>query len=123
MKILAVDTEYQKNVPFLATTCDQRLKGKIYDLKKEKDFGGLKGSLKFMGFSVDPVMLETGDKPDSELSGKVEALINARLAARNDKDWAEADRIRDQLVEMGVQLKDGINPDTGEIETTWEVKR
>ena len=30
----------------------------------------------------------------------------ARTAAKKAKDWAEADRIRDQLQEMGVELID-----------------
>lgn len=49
--------------------------------------------------------------------------IAARQAARKAKDWAEGDRIRDELLKMGIQLKDAKNPETGEIETTWEVKR
>jgi cysteinyl-tRNA synthetase len=40
-------------------------------------------------------------------SAAVEALIAARLQARADKDWAESDRIRDQLGSMGVVLEDG----------------
>jgi cysteinyl-tRNA synthetase len=54
---------------------------------------------------------------------KVEALIAARSAARKAKDFAEGDRIRDQLAAMGVALKDSKDPATGEIRTTWEVKR
>ncbi len=54
---------------------------------------------------------------------KVEALTKARLAARKAKNWAEADRIRDELSAMGIQLKDAKNPTTGEIETTWEIAR
>ena len=53
----------------------------------------------------------------------VNALITTRLAARKAKNWAESDRIRDELAGMGIQLKDSKNPQTGEIETTWEVKR
>ena len=33
-----------------------------------------------------------------------------------------ADRIRDELAAMGVALKDAMDPRTGEITTTWEVK-
>ncbi len=54
---------------------------------------------------------------------KVTALIAARLEARKRKDFKESDRIRDELAAMGIQLKDAKNKDTGEIETTWEVKR
>jgi cysteinyl-tRNA synthetase len=39
--------------------------------------------------------------------------IDARIAARNAKDWAEADRIRDELLEMGIAIKDGAEG------TTW----
>ena len=37
----------------------------------------------------------------------VEALIQQRLDARSNKDWAEADRIRDELVEAGIAIEDG----------------
>ena len=46
---------------------------------------------------------------------QVEALIQARLAARAEKNWAESDRIRDQLVAMGVVLEDGKGG------TTWRL--
>jgi cysteinyl-tRNA synthetase len=45
-------------------------------------------------------------------------MIDFRLAARAAKNWAESDRIRDELAKMGVALKD--NKDGT---TTWEVKR
>jgi cysteinyl-tRNA synthetase len=55
--------------------------------------------------------------------GQIERLIDARLAARKAKDFATSDRIRDELLAMGIQLKDGKDPATGEPVTTWEVKR
>ena len=61
-------------------------------------------------------------KPHVEAShvraDEVDALIAARIAARAAKNWAESDRIRDELVAMGVVLKD--NKDGT---TAWEVKR
>lgn len=50
-------------------------------------------------------------------------MITARLEHIKAKNWAEADRIRDELLEKGIQLKDGKDPATGERITTWEVKR
>ena len=54
---------------------------------------------------------------------KIEMAISARLAARKSKDWAEADRIRDDLAAKGIVLKDGRDPETGKPTTTWEIKR
>ncbi|MEH6365837.1 MULTISPECIES: cysteine--tRNA ligase [Pseudomonas] len=48
-------------------------------------------------------------------AAEVEALITARLQARSDKNWAESDRIRDQLTAMGVVLEDGKGG------TTWRL--
>ena len=54
---------------------------------------------------------------------QVAALIAGRAAARKAKNFTEADRIRDELDGMGVKLKDSKDPKTGELVTTWEVKR
>jgi cysteinyl-tRNA synthetase len=37
----------------------------------------------------------------------VRAVADARWAARNDKDWAEADRLRGELTALGWRMKDG----------------
>ncbi len=50
-------------------------------------------------------------------------LVADRLAFLAAKNFAEADRIRDELLAQGIQLKDGKDPVTGERVTTWEVKR
>ena len=50
-------------------------------------------------------------------------IADKRLALIAEKNWAEADRIRDELLAQGIQLKDGKDPETGERVTTWEVKR
>ena len=54
---------------------------------------------------------------------EVDDAITARLEARKSKDWAEADRIRDELAAKGILLKDGKDPETGEPVTTWEPAR
>jgi cysteinyl-tRNA synthetase len=53
----------------------------------------------------------------------VENFVERRLALIREKNWSEADRIRDELLAQGIQLKDGKDPATGERVTTWEVKR
>ena len=52
----------------------------------------------------------------------VMSLIDARLKARAEKNWAESDRIRDELAAMGVVLKDGKDAN-GQMVTTWELAR
>ena len=47
-----------------------------------------------------------GDVSDA-LAVEVEALIQQRAAARAEKNWAEADRIRDRLAELNVEVMDG----------------
>ena len=37
----------------------------------------------------------------------IDELVEARLQARADKDWANADRIRDELSEAGIIIEDG----------------
>jgi cysteinyl-tRNA synthetase len=50
-------------------------------------------------------------------TAEVERLIASRQRARADRDFKEADRVRDLLAQMHIVLKDG--PDG----TTWDVKR
>ncbi|NND79103.1 MAG: cysteine--tRNA ligase [Maribacter sp.] len=49
---------------------------------------------------------ESGQDSDT-LQRVVELLIQLRNEARTNKDFATSDKIRDQLVAMGIQLKDG----------------
>ena len=47
-----------------------------------------------------------GDNEAGGLDKEIESLIAARQSARKEKNWAEADRIRDRLREMGIVLED-----------------
>jgi cysteinyl-tRNA synthetase len=85
----------------------------------------LKSALQFLG-------VYDNEKPDDFFVGAAEKqiddaeiarLIQARLDARKDRDFKEADRIRDDLASKGIQLKDGKDPKSGEIVTTWELRR
>jgi len=61
-------------------------------------------------FTFDVLALENKkvDNDDSDkLNGVVEILIGLRKQARENKDWALSDKIRDELIELGIQLKDG----------------
>ena len=41
------------------------------------------------------------------ITAEIQDLIDARIKARQDKDWALADTLRDQLQELGVDVHDG----------------
>ena len=77
-------------------------------------------SVALLGVKLRPLSDAAGEVGD--LVEEVEALINAREAARRAKNFAESDRIRDELAAMGIALKDGKDAN-GEPITTWEVKR
>ena len=57
----------------------------------------------------------TGEQLDAgQLSEQeIESMIEQRLAARQDRNWGEADRIRDELESRGIVLEDGASG------TTW----
>ena len=72
------------------------------------------GGLGFLGFSNVQMKISAKTKVDNVA---ITDAIAARLAARKAKNFAESDRIRDDLLAQGIVLKDG--PDG----TTWEINR
>jgi cysteinyl-tRNA synthetase len=86
----------------------------------------LHNMLRFLGVwngeTADEIVnygLDARDLPSNEEIG---GFIAARAAARAAKNWAESDRIRDELAAKGIVLKDGKGAD-GKPVTTWEVAR
>jgi cysteinyl-tRNA synthetase len=72
-------------------------------LRRALSFLGLYGGERFQDFAVGV-----------DVTG-VEALITARNAARKAKDFAEADRLKVQLKELGLEIEDGPQG------TTWRL--
>ncbi|WP_429808344.1 cysteine--tRNA ligase [Ensifer sp. B1-9] len=60
---------------------------------------------------------------DEAVVHDIDSRVRARLELLKAKNFAEADKIRDDLVAQGIQLKDGKDPATGERVTTWDIKR
>jgi cysteinyl-tRNA synthetase len=87
----------------------------LHALDRKGDRAALASNLRALGFTK-PVRRDVAVAP--EVAAKVEPLISARRDARASKNWAESDRIRDELLAMGVALKD--NKDGT---TTWEAAR
>jgi cysteinyl-tRNA synthetase len=75
--------------------------------------GELVAAADLLGIALD-VAQEQIDETDRVA---IQTLIDARLAARAARNWAESDRIRDELTGMGVVLMD--NKDGT---TSWELK-
>lgn len=62
------------------------------------------------GFAFDVLGLKdekASDATTEKLEGMVDMLIGMRNQARADKNFALSDQIRDQLIGLGIQLKDG----------------
>jgi len=81
---------------------------------------GLAGRLRELGGLLGVLQLDSDEFLQAGAAGRVDAaqvdtLIAARLSARADKDWAESDRIRDELTAMGVVLEDSKGV------TTWRL--
>ena len=51
--------------------------------------------------------MEAGDNGQHMLNGLMEVILNIRQEARDNKNWATSDLIRDSLKELGIQVKDG----------------
>ncbi len=88
---------------------------KLFELAGSNvDPPGVAGGLALLGFSRD---LKNIARKLSVSEETIFSAIKARDAARKMKDFAEADRIRDELAAMGVVLKDSKDG------TTWEIAR
>lgn len=87
--------------------------------------GELKAALQFLGLlgSETAADLDLGRAALDIDAAEIGRQIMARADARRARDFKASDRIRDELAAKGIQLKDTKNTGTGEIETTWEVKR
>ena len=94
----------------------------LFELANEANKTGsaeLAGCLKALGGTLgllqdDPQhFLQSGGEEGGLSADEIEALIAQRKTARETKNWAESDRIRDLLAEQKILLKDGADG------TTW----
>ncbi len=78
---------------------------------------GLAAALAFLGIRPeDLVARRAAAAPAALPDDEIRARIDARAAAKKGRNFAEADRIRDELAGLGIVLKDSKDG------TTWEVK-
>tara|TARA_B100000795_G_C22635818_1_gene374477 strand:- start:321 stop:833 length:513 start_codon:yes stop_codon:yes gene_type:complete len=58
-------------------------------------------------FDVLGLLNDVKEHSSDKVDGVVALLIKLRKEARENKDWALSDQIRDELLALGIQLKDG----------------
>ena len=58
-------------------------------------------------FDVLGLLNDTKEQVSGKIDGVVSLLIKLRKEARENKDWELSDKIRDELLAIGIQLKDG----------------
>ena len=58
-------------------------------------------------FDVLGLLNDVKEQSSDKIDGVVALLIKLRKEARENKDWALSDQIRDELIVLGIQLKDG----------------
>ena len=87
---------------------------KVINLIKEQqasltndDLSALKKTINSFVFDVLGLMNEDSQNNSEKITGVIELLIKLRKEARENKDWALSDQIRDELIALGIQLKDG----------------
>lgn len=72
-----------------------------------EDLEIFKATINAFVFDVLGLTNETKQDSSDKIDGVVELLIKLRKEARDNKDWALSDQIRDELIALGIQLKDG----------------
>ncbi len=97
---------------FLEALCDDMNTPKALAILHNSAPQEMQAGAQFLGFLQEDTQSWFGNNAGDD-SAKIEELINQRNAARDNKNWAEADNIRNRLAEMGIILEDS---PTG---TTW----
>jgi cysteinyl-tRNA synthetase len=72
-----------------------------------EDLDELSKTMNAFVFDVLGLLNDAKEDSSGKIDGVVELLIKLRKEARENKDWALSDQIRDELLTLGIQLKDG----------------
>jgi cysteinyl-tRNA synthetase len=100
------------NTPILIAHLFEAVKT-IHHLKEQKstitvtDLAVFKEAINAFVFDILGLTNETKQDNANAIDGVVALLIKLRKEARDNKDWDLSDQIRDELLVLGIQLKDG----------------
>ncbi len=114
LEALQDDLNTPKAISELHRLSDEARKGDrkaVHDLRASCDFLGID----FRSVNLQDILKRQRRSLDET---KVVSLVEARNSARKSRDFAQADRIRDELAGMGIELEDKRDGTT-----TWKVKR
>lgn len=83
----------------------------LFQFAKRAETGADRAAIQAAGdllglLQMDPAAWFARDRASGVDAAEVQALVDARIAAREAKDYAEADRLRDVLTSQGVILED-----------------
>ena len=73
----------------------------------KEDLAQFRSVLQAFVFDVLGLRNNLQNNNSDKLAGVVEMLITIRNEARDNKDWVLSDKIRNELIGLGIQLKDG----------------
>lgn len=104
-----VDIKFDQEISDALTTDldTPRAMQRIRAVEKDSTIGALDKRAIFL-FADQVLGLDLNRGVESKaLSADLQELLDARIAARAEKNWALSDSLRDQLLESGLEIKDG----------------
>ena len=117
----AVKTQLDKRISQFDSALDDDLNtadaiAAVFDLVRDINTlaigkGASKGTVEYAAKVFDTLtgvlgLVYNRDSSSGDDDAEIDALIEARAQARKDKNWAEADRIRDELKSRGIVIED-----------------
>ncbi len=91
---------------------DAVLEGRIRGGEDSPDLDNARSTFRSLIVRLGDAAAAGGSDPRATVEPFVEALLAVRARARETRDWATADLVRDCLIEAGVEVRDGADGST-----------
>ncbi|HVL03695.1 MAG TPA: hypothetical protein VM386_04575, partial [Acidimicrobiales bacterium] len=99
----------------VALELDTAIASWSHDTLQSNEADLARSALRSMIVRLGELAVSAGPPPAETMAPLVDALLDARAAARSARDWDAADTLRDRLLEAGVEIHD--SPEG----TTWSL--